>query len=430
MKILRQTRGLCDKCLKEVPAKTFEHHGKIYIRKICPAHGKFTALHFWDDPEIYNELIKVKTADPKSANVSVCLTRKCNLDCMVCYARANEAKTPDFRVADLKVLRGYKRVLLTGGEPTIRKDLPRIIRTLRRNGKRVTIFSNGLKLAQIKYLRLLIKSGLNNVIMQLDSLEEKVSAAIRGKNLIGAKKQAVQNIQREKIPLYLYSVVLKNNPDNTREIIAFARKFPVLKMVSFNVLGMFGRCNKEDFVPSSQIIKNICVASKIDKKEWIEASKLFNTIDRLLLMKKKNRRLFSKCFMKCPVIFHRGKTVPVTKIFHIKKINDAVGAIPAGKGRRTAMLKLLPWFFYEEVLINFLKNYYFRVLLWKSIKNIKYLFWKERSLFNPFFFIAVTVVPSAQNIDFEFLKECNIHAVTPDNLQPEPACVRRVRTNS
>ena len=430
MSFHHKTQSLCDICFKKVPAYTFIKNGTVFLKKECPRHGRFEEKHFWDDPEIYRKLLKIKTTDPQPANLSIALTYRCNLKCPVCYAKASEMPSKDFNPANLEKIKNYKGILLTGGEPTMRQDLPGIIKKIRNSGKRVTIFTNGLKLASKKYLRRLEEVGLSSIIIQFDTLDSGTAVYMRGQDLIEVKKRAIQNIQRIKIPLYLYSVMLKDkNSGNISKILKFAFQYPVIKMVSFNTMGTIGRCDKEDFLPTSQIVSQVCKTLGIEKSEWIESSEFLNTMDKFPYLKKRSRRIFSKCSLKCLLLKHRGKLIPITRVFDILRINREVEeAYSKGKGRFRLFLFAFS-LFYREVLLNFFRNINFRIFLISALKNIKYLFGRNYSLLNPFFIVAVTVVPSLENIDQDFLKECNIYSVTPGNLSPRPACIYRVTKN-
>ena len=76
------------------------------------------------------------------------LTHRCNMECANCYL-------PNREILDMDVDKLYKflnklpkRVIvrLIGAEPTIRNDLPDIIRNEKRCGHQVSVTTNGLRL--------------------------------------------------------------------------------------------------------------------------------------------------------------------------------------------------------------------------------------------------------------------------------------------
>jgi hypothetical protein len=141
----------------------------------------------------------------------------------------------------------------------------------------------------------------------------------------------------------------------------------------------------------------------------------------------KNRRLFSKCSLKYLVLVQKNKLIPVTRIFNTQnfegKMNEILKKKKKGKSAFNPILRLV----FSEVFLNIFRNQNFRIFIFALIKNLKYLFQKKYSLLNPFFTIAVTVVPSVENIDYKFLEECNIHSINSEDTKPKPACLYRIK---
>ncbi len=86
MKVLKRTRSLCNVCLSEIPAEIIEKNNKVYIKKYCNQHGKFTVL-LEKDAYFYKRVIH-KTYPEKRThfkNVMIPVTHECNLNCKFCY---------------------------------------------------------------------------------------------------------------------------------------------------------------------------------------------------------------------------------------------------------------------------------------------------------------------------------------------------------
>ncbi|MGQ9832659.1 MAG: radical SAM protein [Candidatus Villigracilaceae bacterium] len=62
---------------------------------------------------------------------------------------------------------GIPHVTFTGGEPTLREDLPELIAYAEAKGMVSGLLSNGLKLADQEYLRLLLQTGLDHLLFVL-----------------------------------------------------------------------------------------------------------------------------------------------------------------------------------------------------------------------------------------------------------------------
>jgi hypothetical protein len=67
---------------------------------------------------------------------------------------------------------GIPHIILTGGEPTLRDDLPDLIAHTEKNGQVVGILSDGLKLTDNDYLQLLLQTGLDHLMVSLNPLDE------------------------------------------------------------------------------------------------------------------------------------------------------------------------------------------------------------------------------------------------------------------
>jgi GTP 3',8-cyclase len=111
----------------------------------------------------------------------VSLTDKCNLRCVYCMPeqmifRPNEQLLTDeelltvLRVTDML---GFDKYRLTGGEPTVRPNLPAIVREIAQlpGTREIVMTTNGLKLA--KLAQPLKAAGLQRVNVSLDSLDEE-----------------------------------------------------------------------------------------------------------------------------------------------------------------------------------------------------------------------------------------------------------------
>jgi cyclic pyranopterin phosphate synthase len=109
----------------------------------------------------------------------ISLTERCNLRCQYCMPAEGIELTPSsellshdeiIRVADLFVTSGVDKIRLTGGEPTIRKDIEDICLHLSglKGLKTLAMTTNGLVLS--KKLPRLKECGLNALNISLDTL--------------------------------------------------------------------------------------------------------------------------------------------------------------------------------------------------------------------------------------------------------------------
>ena len=426
-KTIKRTKSLCNICLKEVPAVTFEKDGKIYLEKNCAEHGKFTLDHTWDDPEIYRSLTAIAPLDAEAGQVAAALTNRCNLNCPLCYAKANDIRIEDLSLESLDKIKKFPVVFLTGGEPTIRKDLPQIIRTLKKNGQKVVMFSNGIRLADPEYAKKMKKAGLDCVILQFDATDDASYEHIRGQSLLKTKKTAIKNMQAVRLPVYLYCAMVRGKSFERMEtLFPFFDKFSVIKAISVNPLWRLGRYDKADFVPSSEILDKVSKINGLRKKDWIESTRLLCNLDKLISIVSPRKRIFCKCNLKCMVFRYKKRNIPITEIFNTRKINRKIEKAYKKKSR-LLLFSFLAYFFVFQVLINFFINKNFRLLTFRMIKNLKYFGRKEKLLFSPFHFITISTFPALGSLDFDFIDNCNFNAVSSEDFNFDPACVHRIK---
>jgi 7,8-dihydro-6-hydroxymethylpterin dimethyltransferase len=427
MKIIDKTEGLCDVCLKKIPAFTFIKNGRIFIEKNCPQHGKFQGDHAWDDPEIYQGLVNIKTLDSKSAQLTIAVTYRCNLNCPVCYAKANETSISDMKPADVDKA-DYPVIFLTGGEPTVHKDLFKIIEKLKGERRKVIMFSNGVKMANIKYVKKLKRTGLDYVIMQFDSVDDAEYEYMRGKKLIEIKKQAIENMQACRLPVYLQCVMLAGRSfDKMEKIFEFARTYPIIKTINITPLWRLGRYKEEDFVPSSQILARASKIIGLKRNDWLESTNLLCSVDKLISMfDSGRRRIFGKCNLKCLIMYHKNRAIPITKIFDTVKINQKINNLYR-KNSRLDLVFFVGYFILSQICLNFILNKNFRLLLKKTVGNKMHLLRGDYILLNPLNFLTLAIFPTLRNLDFNFVNECNFNAISADDFHFEPGCIHRIK---
>ena len=93
---------------------------------------------------------------------------------------------------------GACNVQLSGGEPTLRDDLPALVGLARRKGFAfIQVNSNGLRLGRDPgYVRALAEAGLDSVYLQFDGADDDVYRALRGRPCLDDKLRAVKACAR------------------------------------------------------------------------------------------------------------------------------------------------------------------------------------------------------------------------------------------
>jgi len=140
----------------------------------------------------------VRKADPfRPLMVKIKLLWDCNLACGMCdYSRQGRptlltSELLTRTLAELAAL-GCRKVHFSGGEPTLRRDLPDLIAYARSLKLRVTLTTNGTLLAP-ELCKQLVKAGLNSVCVSIDSPRRSVHDRMRG--MPGALKETVAGVR-------------------------------------------------------------------------------------------------------------------------------------------------------------------------------------------------------------------------------------------
>ncbi len=160
------------------------------------------------------------------------ITKRCNLRCEHCYLSAgerdaggmNELSTAEcLRVVDeLCNVNPATMLVLTGGEPLIRKDLPEIARYATQKGLMVVVGTNGTLLTDSK-IRELQKAGIMGVSISVDSLDSKQHDDFRC--LHGALEGAINGIEaciRNGLQFQIHTTASRMNYEEIPMMIDFA----------------------------------------------------------------------------------------------------------------------------------------------------------------------------------------------------------------
>ncbi len=272
---LSTTESVCPECLARIPAWRILRGGDVYLRKTCPEHGQFEAV-LWRGEPAYTSWVRPKIpAYPKNPFTAVdrgcpydcglcpehrqhtCtalleVTQRCDLGCAFCFARSGSHAAPD---PGIEVIEGwYQRLLdaggpynvqLSGGEPSLRDDLPEIVALGRSLGFGfIQINTNGLRLARDRdYVRRLREAGLASVFLQFDGTENAIYETLRGRRLLAAKWAAIEACAEEGLGVVLVPTLVPGvNTHNIGDMVLFAlEQLPAVRGIHFQPVSYFGR---------------------------------------------------------------------------------------------------------------------------------------------------------------------------------------------
>ena len=130
--------------------------------------------------------------------MDLALTFRCQNDCVHCYAggphETTELTTAQWKsIIDKLSEIGVFILTFTGGEPTLREDLPELQLYAQNKGMVTGLISNGRKLKDRVYVDVLEKSGLDFVQITLESHKPQIHDLMTSAN--GSWKETVEGIQ-------------------------------------------------------------------------------------------------------------------------------------------------------------------------------------------------------------------------------------------
>lgn len=277
--VVTRTESVCPECLAVIPAQIVFRGDGVYLEKECGEHGSYAVLIWdgdkesylhWGVGEVVNDTIinarKYKMGCPFDCGLceqhmrSGCcvlleLTTRCNLNCPVCFANAGKAER-DSSLDEVETLYdlllasgGPFNIQLSGGEPTMRDDLPEIIRLGKQKGfSYIQLNTNGIRIGcEPEYIHELKNAGLDCVFLQFDGMREEPYQTLRGKPLLEVKQKAIDHCKKAGIGVVLVPTIARDvNLSEAGAILQFAeRNMPWIRGVHFQPLSHFGRCDLE-----------------------------------------------------------------------------------------------------------------------------------------------------------------------------------------
>ena len=270
------TNGLCNECLKVIPTKIVFKDNKVYLLKYCSEHGEQLEL-LEHDIEYYKHkrdfdkagtVTKTQTEvkhgcpydcglcpnhDQHSCINLIEVTDKCNMCCNTCYASSGKGKDKDFETikkmidfaAEAEGGRG-EVLQVSGGEPTLHKDIIKIIEYAREKFQYVMLNTNGIRIAEdLEFVKELSKfKGRFEIYLQFDSFNDEVYTKIRGRNLKSIKEQAVNNLKEYNIPITLVMTLERDlNDKEIGKVITYGIETSNVRGLNIQPVAYFGRKN-------------------------------------------------------------------------------------------------------------------------------------------------------------------------------------------
>jgi uncharacterized radical SAM superfamily Fe-S cluster-containing enzyme len=478
----KTTLSLCPECIKKIPADIYEEGGKVLIRKECPEHGEFKDV-YWSDVDMYlmaekyahdgvglmNPQITDATQCPEQCGLcnlhltntnlaNVDLTNRCNLNCPICFANANDAGyvyEPHLEQLTemLKMLRAQEpvpcpAVQFSGGEPTIYPDYFKVLSIARELGfPQIQIATNGILLAKDpEFAQKSLDAGLHTVYLQFDGLDEEIYKAARGLPLLEVKKQAIENCRNTKpkpLSTILVPTVVKGvNSHQVGAMLDFAIERPdVIRGVNFQPVAFTGRIDYEERTNQRITLPDL-VNLLVEQTDYLNKDDFFSVpvvtpVSELVSALSREPKMAFTTHPHCGIatflIIDGKRVIPIPKIVDIPGIMERMeelakkassplgqiglrfyGAMKSDKAKREGAAKQFQKYFGEFIDENKLPHGFNLVealggMLAEGAKdNLGEFTWQT-------LFVGGMHFQDNYNYDIQRVMRCAIHYATPDN---------------
>ncbi len=459
LELLRKTQSICPECFRVLDAEVFvDDHNKVKMRKTCDEHGYFEDTYTFSNPELYRWAEKyrhdgVGPENPTRATVKGCpydcglctnhkshtvlaiidVTNRCNLRCPICFANAATAGyVYEPSLEQIREIISNLRanlpvpppaIQLSGGEPTVRRDLPEIIKMANEAGFRhIEVNSNGLRLAkEAKYFDTLREAGMSTLYLQFDGLDDEIYRCTRGVPLLDIKQKVLDNARQigfESIVLVV-TLVRGVNDQQIGKIVNFAlENSDVVRCVNVQPVSITGRIERE--ARDAMRINTSDFMELIEEQtDGLVKAEDFLPVPAVVPMPRAVGALKGKHYVEfttspwCGVatFLIRGKKDAWTPITHIAKVDkffDAMEAVAnaASEGKKTrAFMKSISAL--RHIKASFIKD-----LVWPVLKEGSYhalgKFMRKVVMIGCMHFM------DPYNFDLQRVQQCVIHYGLPD----------------
>jgi len=456
MNIIKKTKSICPECLKVLDATIFEEDNVVYIRKTCPEHGTFQDV-YWSDYEQYlrakkfeyigsglnNPRTETKLGCPFDCGICpqhkshtslaiIDVTNRCNLRCPVCFANAGvtgyvyEPSKEEIRKMLIN-LRSNDPVpadalQFSGGEPTVRKDLPELIRMAKELGFRhVEVDTNGLRLASsVDYCRELKEAGASTIYLQFDGVTPDVYKFTRGVDLVDVKRRVIENCRKVGLDSVVLVVTLVKgvNDNQLGDIIRFAiENFDVVRCVNVQPVSLCGRIPERErkemriTIPDFMRLVEEQTEGKIKVTDFYPVPTVVPIARAVGALKGRRYVEFTAhphCGMATYIFLEDGDIVPITRYVNVDKFIKAMEKVHedfekdhAGRAKMRMLASL------RYIKFSLLRKY-----IWSLLKTGSYKALGD--LHRRMLMISSMHFMDPYNFDLERVQRCVIHYAIPD----------------
>lgn len=232
---------------------------------------------------IFNKFINVQTQLHELTYLFWECTLRCNVNCLHCGSdckhdnQIKDMPLQDFLDQTKKISKQFNpnkvMIVITGGEPLLRKDLEECGKELYKQGYPWGFVSNGFALTQERFNELM-QSGLRSMTISLDGLEESHNWLRNNNKSFEKAVNAISIISKEKN--FVYDIVTCVNQRNIKELSSIKELLISLGVKRWRIFTIcpIGRAkdNPELNITNEQFVEVLDFIEKTRKEGKIKAS--------------------------------------------------------------------------------------------------------------------------------------------------------------
>ena len=165
--------------------------------------------------------------------MDLAVTYRCNNDCAHCY-NARERNFPELDTDHWKLILdrlwslGVPHIVFTGGEATLRNDLPELIAHAESNGQITGLNTNARRLMDQRYVQKLVEAGLDHVQITVESCDEQIhDGMMRAKGAFKQTLQGLKNVLATRLYVMTNTTMLRTNVHKIPETLDFLAELGV-----------------------------------------------------------------------------------------------------------------------------------------------------------------------------------------------------------
>ena len=267
-----EARSLCPDCCREIPARTFAESNGVFMEKKCPEHGCVRAM-VERDAMAYRMLMNASPTPRPPDTLVIPVTHRCNLHCTMCFLPDDGVPDPPPAAIQKLIDEFGGAIVFSGGEPTVRRDLPELIAYAAKRGRNTCIATNGLLFENSDYVTSLADAGLGACLFSFNSLSDRAYEQIEGQPLLDRKRKALENVLASPIlPRFSSTLVAGCNENEVPELKRFFLSRGIAAPTwRIRTHAALGRHHDTPNLWMSDLLQRVCDAWSVDREELLLA---------------------------------------------------------------------------------------------------------------------------------------------------------------